>query len=535
MVRIECPEAVNGYILKITFKRWGKLWTPGNIKLRSLKEALELERRDYRIGTLLNQFPAPSPIKGFISGKVYSLKKRLAYSAAASPGGATSLLLEFINPESIPVDVSLNIRSIATNIEIPFQKLLQLQPGFSRVRVPVSEIANVIDLNRRFDIELTPNHESDAVTLFFGLMEFVREINSEKVDPELNRLAKKIVKCVVWDLDNTLWDGTLIEDGAAKLTLRPGITGVIEELDARGILQSISSKNNREEALDALKQFGINEFFLASQIGWMPKSEGIVEIARKLNIGLDSVLFVDDSDFELGEVSASLPDIQVINAKQYKEIANLEECKVAVSAESRMRRKMYVVDEQRQRSAAGFSNDYLAFLRHCKIQLNIQKLNENNLDRVHELTQRTNQMNFSGNRYNRNVLNAILSNAILDTYVMEVRDQFGSYGIVGFSIVDRRVPIMTDLMFSCRIQSKHIEHAFLCYLIREYVAVTRRDFQAEYRKTPRNAASGRVFTDIGMREIENMDGASRLIFLKEQPIPDEGIVEISVEGSVQSM
>jgi len=244
--------------------------------------------------------------------------------------------------------------------------------------------------------------------------------------------------------------------------------------------------------------------------------------------GVDSLLFVDDSEFELQQVSAALPDVRTIDARRYMEIADLEECQVPVTDESRNRRKMYRVETQRRDAAESFADDYIAFLRHCEIRLNIRPMIEENLQRVHELTQRTNQMNFSGNRYDRSVLKQILSTSYLDTYVLDVEDRFGTYGVVGFCIVDNRVPLMTDLMFSCRIQSKRVEHAFLAYLIRKYVAQTGKEFWANYRKTPRNAPSGQVFSDLGMEEFENQGGFSRLVFPKDRVLPDDGVVKITV-------
>jgi FkbH-like protein len=529
MVRIDCPEALNSYVLRISFKRWGKLWTPGNVHLRSVEKALAIERRDYRIGTFLYQLPVPAPVKGVVTGKRYSLKKRLAYRTTTSELLPTSFLLECYNPGTRSVPLSLTVRSINEKARIPFQKLIELKPGFQRVRVPYLEIARVLDLNVSFNVELIPNDDSNEVTLFFGLMDFVREIPvlETKSEAKAGDQPKK-VKCVVWDLDNTLWDGILVEDGADKLTLKPGIRRVIEEFDQRGILQSIASKNNSDEALAVLKKFEIDEYFLSPQISWRPKSDAVQAIARELNIGVDSLLFVDDSEFELQQVSAALPDVRTIDARRYMEIADLEECQVPVTDESRNRRKMYRVETQRRDAAEGFADDYIAFLRHCEIRLNIRPMIEENLQRVHELTQRTNQMNFSGNRYDRSVLKQILSTSYLDTYVLDVEDRFGTYGVVGFCIVDNRVPLMTDLMFSCRIQSKRVEHAFLAYLIRKYVAQTGKEFWANYRKTPRNAPSGQVFSDLGMEEFENQGGFSRLVFPKDRVLPDDGVVKITV-------
>ncbi len=155
-------------------------------------------------------------------------------------------------------------------------------------------------------------------------------------------------------------------------------------------------------------------------------------------------------------------------------------------------------------------------------------MSEENLERVHELTQRTNQMNFSGNRYDRDVLRNILSSAYLDTFVLSCQDRFGSYGVIGFAIVDRREPRMTDLMFSCRIQSKRVEHAFLASVIRRYISETGKEFCANYRKTSRNAMSGQVFGDLGMEQTETRDGVLSLRFPKGKEVPDDGVIEVTV-------
>jgi FkbH-like protein len=529
MVRVSCSAALNDYVLRITFKRWGKLWTPGNIRLRSLEQASRIERRDLTIGTILHQLPAPIPVKKFVTWKRYSLKKRLAYRAKAIELKPTSFLLECYNPGTQTVPMSLTIRTAGEKLSIPFQQLFELAPGFQRVRVPFNEIAAVVDLKMPFNVELIPNHEINEVTLYFGLMDFVREAQVEDAAQEAkSKSAPAKVKCVVWDLDNTVWDGILVEDGPNALRLKQGIKEIIEELDRRGILQSIASKNNADEAMAVLKRVGLDEFFLVPQISWLPKSEGMKEIARRLNIGLDSLLFIDDSEFELQQVSTAVPKVRTIGAARYRELVELEECRVPETDESRERRKMYRVEEQRQDLAASFANDYVAFLRHCDIRMKIRPMTEESLERVHELTQRTNQMNFSGNRYDRKVLGQVLATPYLDTYVIDVEDRFGTYGVVGFSIVDSRTPLMTDLMFSCRIQAKRVEHAFLAHLIREYISKTGMDFQANYRKTDRNAPSGKVFADIGMQEIANDAGVSRLVFSKDSTVPDEGLVKILV-------
>src|ERR1700733_5914484 len=228
MVRIDCTEAINSYILKITFKRWGKLWTPGNIRLRSVEKSLRIERRDYHVGTMLYQLPVPLPIKRVLTGKRYSLKKKLAYHSNTVEGQPTSFLLECYNPGGQSVRLSLSIRSVNGELAIPFQELIELSPGFQRVRVPFVKIAEVLNLTVPFNVELIPNEVTNEVTLFFGLMDFVREIEQPDVTLKRKNTSQK-VKCVVWDLDNTLWDGILVEDGFENVTMKMGIRKIVEE------------------------------------------------------------------------------------------------------------------------------------------------------------------------------------------------------------------------------------------------------------------------------------------------------------------
>jgi FkbH-like protein len=525
MVRVNCPASINGYLLKIRFKQWGKLWTPGSLNLHSLKKAHRIESRDHSVGTVLYQLPLPQPIKTAVVGKRYSLKKRLAVRGSRKSEVPTSFLLECFNPTTKTVGLSLSIRSFRKDEKVPFQKLVDLEPGFQLVRIPLEEIISMVNLDSPFNIELIPNDFGEELTLYFGLMEFVREV-------QLPTEKSGKIKCVVWDLDNTMWDGVLVEDGVAELQLKPGIVDVIEGLDRRGIIQSIASKNTLEEAMRVLKQFHIDEFFLYPQISWSPKGEAIQTIARHLNISTEALLFVDDSEFELQQVKASCFGVRILDAKDYLSILEMKECHVPVTTESINRRRMYQVERDRQETATSFKDDYKSFLMYCNIRLTIAPLTPENLERVHELTQRTNQMNFSGNRYDRDVLRKILQVSYLDTYVLSCEDKFGSYGIVGFGIVDRREPRMTDLMFSCRIQSKRIEHAFLRHVIEKYITLTNEDFLANYRKTPRNEPSGKVFEDMGMQETGIVDGVISLRFPYDQEILDDGIINISVQEDV---
>src|SRR5262245_59020101 len=120
------------------------------------------------------------------------------------------------------------------------------------------------------------------------------------------------VKCVVWDLDNTIWNGVLLEDG--EVSLRDGIVEAVTALDGRGILNSIASKNDGERATAKLKELGLYDYFLFPQINWNSKVASIERIAAAINIGLNSIAFIDDDQAELEEVNFSHPEVLCIES-----------------------------------------------------------------------------------------------------------------------------------------------------------------------------------------------------------------------------
>ena len=178
----------------------------------------------------------------------------------------------------------------------PFRARVDLPVGYSRHQFSRSQFAKVTE--RRFDIALIPDAETTP-TLVFLTADFVA------FDPQRKDHQRPPVKCIVWDLDNTLWDGVLLETDNVRL--REEFVAVIQQLDQRGILHSIASKNDHQHAWQKLTQLGIADYFLYPQINWSPKGENIRTIATNFNLGLDTFAFVDDSEFELAQVGELLP------------------------------------------------------------------------------------------------------------------------------------------------------------------------------------------------------------------------------------
>ena len=125
----------------------------------------------------------------------------------------------------------------------------------------------------------------------------------------------KDIKCVVWDLDGTLWNGVLLEDDAVQL--RSDIKNIIQTLDRRGILQSIASTNDHDAAMEKIRDFELDDYFVCPEIHWNAKSLSIAKIQANLNINMDSILFIDDEAYERDEVQSVHPEIICMEAREY--------------------------------------------------------------------------------------------------------------------------------------------------------------------------------------------------------------------------
>jgi FkbH-like protein len=527
MVRLNCAESLNGYLLKISFKKWAKLWAKATLSLHPRNAAERTERSDLKIANMIHLVPLEF-LKKTLIRKRYSWKKRQAIKDGTGTELAHFMLIECYNPGTAAVHLTFTIR--AERSVMPYQALLTMLPGFNRHRLPIAEIARSVDLSGRLDLELTPNEISEGSTLVFGALDFVRDSAWRNADgirrPERTSSKTRLCKCVVWDLDGTLWDGILAEDGQDNLRLKGKVVETLKSLDDRGILLSVASKNDADAALAALRRLGVADYFVVPHINWAPKSQSLEQIAKDLNIGLDTLLFVDDSAFERAQVSSACPSVVVIDAAEYESILGRPECQVPVTAESKKRRLFYKQQQTRDDARKGFYGDYFEFLRGCELKLTIRSLSSADLERVYELTQRTNQLNFSGNRYTHDELRELIQNSDLETYVLDCEDRFGVYGTVGFCIVNHVNSRIIDLMFSCRIQAKRVEHALLSHLLRIYRGRGSEIVYANYRKTERNAAAGKVFDDLGFTVLGESNGLADLCFPADREIPNDGIVEI---------
>lgn len=306
------------------------------------------------------------------------------------------------------------------------------------------------------------------------------------------------VKCLVWDLDNTLWNGILIEtEDNESLELKAGVLETIKKLDERGIIQSIASKNDFAPAMEQLEKLGMSEYFLYPEIHWNAKSASIKNIAANLNIGVDAMAFIDDSVFEREQVHSALPEVRTYDALEVEKLTELPEFDVIVTDESRHRREMYRAEEKRNALMASGNDDTVSFLRKCNLRIKVfAPQTEADITRCFELVNRTNQLNMSGRRYTRNEFDALLSKIGQTSIAFSCRDDFGSYGIVGFMQYrkDNCELCFTEFAMSCRVAGKYVESALFTHVLNDTCC---EKGTLTVHKTKKNVLLRKTFESIG--------------------------------------
>jgi methoxymalonate biosynthesis protein len=296
----------------------------------------------------------------------------------------------------------------------------------------------------------------------------------------------KIVKCLVWDLDNTLWQGTLLEQDDVRVD--GAVRDVVTALDGRGVLQSIVSRNDHDHAWGRLRELGLAEYFVLPQIGWGRKSDAVRQVAEGLNFALDTIAFVDDQPAERAEVGYHLPEVRCYSDEEVLSLPDRQEFSpAAVTVDARRRRKMYQAGVRREEAKAGFDGPDEDFLRSLELVMTIQRATEDELSRVEELTLRTSQMNATGVHYPDEALRALLDDARHEVLTVTLTDRFGPHGAIGVMLLHRHQDVwhLKLLATSCRVVAFGAGTVILNWLADE-AARASVHLVADFRPTERN-------------------------------------------------
>ena len=507
----------DGPAAEVRFRRWGKLEAQGNGALLPVSRVRGMERLltaatplgakvGRQIARVTGQTRWATAMEALHKRINSRLQKQL--DPAALPD---AFLAEIINPGAAPIRLVLTAmvdklrlpRLVRTDqLPRPLSLPVEAAPGFSRQLLPVDGLKEILLSGLPFNLALAPADGDEDTHLIFRRLDLVALSHSaaEATPVGQAEAPSKPAKLVIFDLDNTLWDGVLLE---GEVRLRPGIADLFRTLDERGILISVASKNAADDAIAKLKALGLDDYVLHERIGWGPKSESVAQIIKAIDIGADTVLFVDDNPFEREEVGRAVAGVETLADTAIPTLAAHPRLQGAVTAESRGRREMYRQAIVREKTAEGYGDDYLAFLRDCDIKVEIRPDRPDDFERIVELVQRTNQLNFSGRKYDRDAITAILKED-RPRHVVACRDKFGGYGTVGFCLSHREaapdggeVLVIEDFMLSCRVQGKFIEQALFWRLAEAPDVTPAKAVLVNFKQTDRNRAAEMVLEKLG--------------------------------------
>ncbi len=361
-------------------------------------------------------------------------------------------------------------------------------------------------------------------------------------------------KCLVVDLDNTLWGGIVGEAGADAVALGQTYPGsayrqfqlAIRQLAHRGVLLAINSKNNPDDAREVLDGHpGMilrTSDFAAMRMNWQDKPSNMLEIAEELNLGTDSLVFVDDSPVERATMRQALPEVLTIEMPAHPiefRQALLDCCafeRVTMTSEDRRRGRLY--HEQRQRThLAGSVRSVEEFLRTLEMDVAIAPIDERSFPRALDLLHKTNQFNLTTRRYGAAVLRDMMADATCGTFVLHAADRFGDNGIVGIAIVKTggQEAVIDSLALSCRVIGRTLETAFLSFLA-DWARRRGIDrLEGEFVSTAKNAPAADFYQRHGFQRVSEAAGTVRWsMSLREASVEWPSYIRMASEPAVVS-
>ena len=313
-------------------------------------------------------------------------------------------------------------------------------------------------------------------------------------------------KCIVVDLDNTLWGGIVGEDGFDGIRLGPQPPGnafvefqkYLKALSQRGILLAINSKNNFDDAIQVIREHPFmilkESDFSCIKINWNNKASNMQEISKELNIGLDSFVFFDDDPINRELIRESMPEITTPELPHdpsfYSEvIQSLHDFSTfQITSEDTNRGQMYLEQKQRTESQNSIS-DISEFLKKLNLEIEIKKTNSFTIPRISQLTLKTNQFNLTTKRYHEDQIKKFSEDKNFLIGCAQIRDKFGDNGITGVFIVEKTNYdewFLDTFLLSCRVMGREAEKAILYFIINEAKNNNIKRLKAKFIPTEKN-------------------------------------------------
>ena len=342
----------------------------------------------------------------------------------------------------------------------------------------------------------------------------------------IHALTRPPAKVVVLDCDNTLWKGVVGEDGPEGISFEGGYAALqraMVTLQSQGTVLALVSKNVEQdvmEVFDKRPEMPLRlEHLVAWRVNWKPKAENLASLAEELNLGLDAFVFLDDNPVECAEVRATHPEVCTLQVPAEPEIAHFLEHVwpldvVHVTDEDRRRTELYRQNSARARFESNVS-DISGFIAGLELEVDIAPPAADQIPRVAQLTQRTNQFNLTTVRRNEAEVRALIAagDAVLRC---TVRDRFGDYGLVGvliYRLGGEALEVDTFLL-SCRVLGRGVEHALLARLGQEAIAHGKARVDLPFVATAKNEPAKSFVDSLGAEHREQTEGG----FMYRMPV-----------------
>lgn len=339
----------------------------------------------------------------------------------------------------------------------------------------------------------------------------------------IKSLNGKFKKCVVLDLDNTLWGGVIGDDGLKSIQI--GELGLghafsefqmwLKELKNRGIVLAVCSKNNEDIAKEPFEKHP--EMILRLEdismfvANWEDKATNIRQIQKTINIGMDSIVFIDDNPFERNLVRELIPDITVPELPEdpalylsYIKSLNLFET-TSYSENDKDRTKQYQAEVGRTCLQDSFEN-YEDYLKSLEMEAKFHEFDEFEIPRISQLTQRSNQFNLRTIRYTEAQIEEISKNNMYITLSFSLKDKFGDYGLISVVIMekqDKDTLFLNTWLMSCRVLKRGMEEFIINTVIKTAKEKGFSKVIGQYIKTPKNAMVEKIYSNLGFKEIDD--------------------------------
>ena len=334
--------------------------------------------------------------------------------------------------------------------------------------------------------------------------------------------SSKNKKCIVLDLDNTLWGGIVGEDGYDGIELGHTSNGKafvdfqkhLLSLWHQGIILTINSKNNYDDAMKVIQEHPNmilrEKNFASIQINWNDKAQNLNQIASEINIGTNSMVFFDDDKINQERIKQEFPEVLTIelpkDSSQYSSILKeINDFNVLQRTDEDAKRgEMYAQQRERNELKQSISN-IDDFLKQLNIQVKIKKSNEFLIPRISQLTLKTNQFNLTTKRYHEEEIREFTNNKNYEVGCAQVEDKFGDNGITGVYIVDKNEKnwIIDTFLLSCRIMGRGIEDAILSQILKDAKQNGVEEVRAKFIPTEKNKPSENFLSDFGFKKQEN--------------------------------